>query len=129
MSPDTFDKIRLLAQKTRESFNFYATMDTTAPETAETMKNNSLAQYALYRELAQTLEIAPEIASLTNEGFLKMAEICDASGYKDLAEDLRLNARITIEVLEELDLPEGTCPTKEGTKAAAARVMARYPHL
>lgn len=129
MSPDTLDKIRLLAEKTRDSFNFYASMDPTSVEITETLKKRGISYYALYREITDMQNIPPEIADTPDLGILELAKMCDTLGESELADKLRLYAKITLEVLEEMNLPEGSCPTIAGTQAATARVLARYPHL
>ena len=129
MSENQFDKIRQLAEKTRASFNLYASMDPASPEVTETLKKNGVAYYALYREITDSMNIPSEIADTPDLGMIALAETCDDAGQTDLANQLRLYAKITVEILEEMNLPEGTCPTLAGTQAATAKIIARYPKL
>lgn len=124
-----FDKLKLLADKTCEAFNFYASMDTTDENTSAILKERGISYYGLYADIANSLNIPEEIASETDQGFNYMADVCDRGGKSQIATKLRLCAKVTVEILEEMDLPEGCCPTREGTKAATAKVIAKYPEL
>lgn len=116
------DKITLLADKTRAQFNMYASLSQHAPDD---VKANSLTLIGLYTDLVDTLKIPDDVAQLQEEGMQFMADLCKQSGDEETAAKLIECAEITREVLEEMDMPENTCPSPNLVETATAAVLAR----